>query len=491
MKEIMAHLTTLVDTYYIYGNTKLDNLLKWSNNCYNEANYLFRQRHFKNIRQYKYDLHLYKVGKLKEKPKYGKDYTATELTRLLKKQSLEGQNTLYRDCINIKISNSVVKDVKRNWSNYYKSLSDYKKYPYKYLGKPKFPKYLRKGKRHSTELDTQTIKLKGNYLVYDKADLKVRISPYLQQALDDSQTSNDEWLDQLARRQRIRTYWLKPIIGGVKLCVTYVVSQEKLTKYKGKDVPQRKAGIVVAGDPGVDNLMTLATNNWQVNPLIINGKGIKSVNHFYNKRKAKLQELATKYKQKGVAVHKKDGTTQVVYHTGRAYSRLTQWRNQKILSAIHKATDRIIAYAISCGAERIIIGRNKYWKQRSNIGKKNNQNFAGIPHYRVVQILTYKANRYGIEVVTQPESYTSQTSFLDNEKPCWSNGNSSRKKQGKSPINRRIKRGLFRSNEGYLINADVNGALQIITKNKVFCDRSNSQQIIGCVLHPRKWSPHF
>lgn len=186
MKEIMAHLTTLVDTYYIYGNTKLDNLLKWSNNCYNEANYLFRQRHFKNIRQYKYDLHLYKVGKLKEKPKYGKDYTATELTRLLKKQSLEGQNTLYRDCINIKISNSVVKDVKRNWSNYYKSLSDYKKYPYKYLGKPKFPKYLRKGKRHSTELDTQTIKLKGNYLVYDKADLKVRISPYLQQALDDS-----------------------------------------------------------------------------------------------------------------------------------------------------------------------------------------------------------------------------------------------------------------------------------------------------------------
>lgn len=113
MKEIMAHLATLVDTYYIYGNTKLENLLKWSNNCYNEANYLYRQRHFKNMRQYKYDLHLYKVGKLKEKPKYGKDYTATELTRLLKKQSLEGQNTLYRNCINIKISNSVVKDVRQ------------------------------------------------------------------------------------------------------------------------------------------------------------------------------------------------------------------------------------------------------------------------------------------------------------------------------------------------------------------------------------------
>lgn len=109
----MAHLATLVDTYYIYGNTKLENLLKWSNNCYNEANYLYRQRHFKNMRQYKYDLHLYKVGKLKEKPKYGKDYTATELTRLLKKQSLEGQNTLYRNCINIKISNSVVKDVRQ------------------------------------------------------------------------------------------------------------------------------------------------------------------------------------------------------------------------------------------------------------------------------------------------------------------------------------------------------------------------------------------
>lgn len=231
----------------------------------------------------------------------------------------------------------------------------------------------------------------------------MRISPCLQNALDDTESSEDEWLDQLKREQRIRTYWLKPIVGGVKLCVTYVVSAQKLTEYKGKPVPERKSGIVVAGDPGVDNLMTLVTNNWQVNPSIINGKGIKSVNHFSNKHKAKLQQIAARYKQKGILVHKKDGTSQMIYHTGKSYSKLTQWRNQKILTAIHKATDRIIAYAISCGAERIIIGRNKYWKQGSNIGKRNNQNFVGIPHFRVVQLLTYKANRYGIEVVSQPD----------------------------------------------------------------------------------------
>ena len=155
--------------------------------------------------------------------------------------------------------------------------------------------------------------------------------------------------------------------------------------------------------------------------------------------------------------------------------------------------------AIDCGAEKIVIGRNKYWKQKSNMGKQNNQNFAGIPHYQVVKILTYKAKLYGIEVISQPESYTSQTSFLDKEFPCWKNGNKARAKFGKSPIVRRKQRGLFESNQGYKINADINGALQIARKYnpnlKVYHDRIavpvTSKWLIGCVLHPQKWSPKF
>lgn len=489
LKEVLSHLTILVDTYYIFGNPEIDKLLYWTNDCYNEVNYTVRQRYFKNVRKYKHELHLYRCGKLKKKPAFGKDPADSELTNAIKQQSLNKQNTLYDDCINIKISNSVVRMVKRNWSNYKKAKSDFKKNPYKYTGCPRIPHYLPKGKRHSVELDTQTIKVKGHHIVYDKLKLNVKMSPMLYEAI--TKDSNDEWLNKLDKSRRIRTYWLKPITGGAKLCVSYVVSSQPLTIYKGRSIPARDPNVVVAGDPGVDNLMTLVTNDWNYDPLIINGKGLKSVNHYYNKRKAELQAIATKYRQKGVLIHKHDGIKQWIYHTGKACSRLILWRNDKILVAIHKATDRIIEYAINCGASKIVIGRNKYWKQRSKMGRQNNQNFVGIPHLQVVKMLTYKAKRYGIDVVSQPEAYTSQTSFLDNEKPCWYYGNNSRKERGIHPYNRRKKRGYLELDNGIKINSDVNGALQIMVKNKVFCDRSNPKQIMGVVLHPLKWSPQF
>ena len=121
------------------------------------------------------------------------------------------------------------------------------------------------------------------------------------------------------------------------------------------------------------------------------------------------------------------------------------------------------------------------------MGKKNNQNFIGIPHKIMLDLITYKANLAGITVIKINESYTSQTSALDHEKPCWNNGNKSRKKQGKSPVNRRLKRGLFKANDGTLINADINGALQII--KKAFPNFSLDDGIVGAVLRPVKWNP--
>lgn len=121
------------------------------------------------------------------------------------------------------------------------------------------------------------------------------------------------------------------------------------------------------------------------------------------------------------------------------------------------------------------------------MGKRNNQNFIGILHKIMIDMIQYKANLLGISVIRTNESYTSQTSSLDNEKPCWENGNKSRQKQGKSPINRRIQRGLFKANDGSLINADINGAFQII--RKVFPKVSLANGIAGVVLRPVKWTP--
>lgn len=105
----------------------------------------------------------------------------------------------------------------------------------------------------------------------------------------------------------------------------------------------------------------------------------------------------------------------------------------------------------------------------------------------MLEMVKYKANLAGIRVIYTNESYTSQTSALDNEKPCWNNGNNSRIKQGIHPAYRRIERGLFKSNEGKLINSDINGALQII--RKVFPKVTLTDGIVDAVLRPIKWSP--
>ena len=111
-------------------------------------------------------------------------------------------------------------------------------------------------------------------------------------------------------------------------------------------------------------------------------------------------------------------------------------------------------YAICNDVSVIVIGNNKDWKRDSKMSKLVNQSFVGIPHQKFIDKITYKAEMVGIKVILTEESYTSGTSFLDNELPIKSNYNKSR----------RIKRGLFKSNNGRLINSDVNGSYQIMKK---------------------------
>lgn len=499
-KNLSDHCNVLVDTYYFDHNPAVDQLTHWANDTQNELNYLLRQQYFDNSEQFKRGLRKVRRGKSKQKPKWGKSYTANDLMNLLKEQDANGQNNLIKRCQNKNTLQRLIKQVKGSWSTYYRAKADYNKHPYKYLGKPKIPGYLKKGKRHTVSITNQVLRYKDGYIINPTFNIRIKVSPQLRKAL--TNPTNDPLLAQLPAERIIREYTIVPIAkNGYKLCVTYYVAGKARQSYKGQPVPKRDSKIWIAGDPGIDNLMTLVTNNVNHQPLIINGRGIKSVNQFYNKKKAQLQAKATKYKQKGVLIHKKDGTNQWIYHTGKQVKRVTTWRDRKIHDAIHKATDRILGYALDCGASKIIIGRNKYWKQKSNMNKNSNQNFTGIPHYKVIQMLKYKANLYGIDVISQPESYTSQTSFLDNELPVWRNGNKGRKKAGKSPITRRVHRGLFVTNKGHRINADINGALQIAHKYnhtyniQAFCDTNGKpvsfKRIVRCVSHPVKWSLKF
>jgi putative transposase len=113
-----------------------------------------------------------------------------------------------------------------------------------------------------------------------------------------------------------------------------------------------------------------------------------------------------------------------------------------------------VNHLVSNNVSKIVIGHNKNWKQDINIGKLNNQKFVQIPYNMFIHMVTYKAQLEGIEVIQREESYTSRCSFIDNEEIC----------KHETYKGKRIKRGLFRSYDGRLINADLNGALNILRK---------------------------
>lgn len=143
-------------------------------------------------------------------------------------------------------------------------------------------------------------------------------------------------------------------------------------------------------------------------------------------------------------------------------------------------TKHIIDYVLNNGTNTIVIDNDKGLKRSSNMGKRNNRNFIGIPHQVIVNMLEYKARLVGINVIKTWESYISQISFLEGEKPCKQNGNYACKQKCLSPTKRRVRCGLFKSNNGTLINADMSGALQII--KKVFPKFQLNDGIVDLVL---------
>ena len=188
-------------------------------------------------------------------------------------------------------------------------------------------------------------------------------------------------------------------------------------------------------DLGLNNLGTVGSN--VVKPFIINGKPLKSINQFYNKRVSNLKSKLTNGKK-----------------TSKRIKSLTDKRNNKIKDYLHKASTILVNQLVSNDLNTLIIGNNKGWKQDINIGKRNNQSFVQIPHSTFIKMIEYKCKLVGINVLITEESYTSKCSFLDSEDI----------KKQKEYKGKRIKRGLFKSSEGVLINADVNGSLNILRK---------------------------
>ena len=403
----MDNEATRVEKHIIKSNNKyykiLDEYCFKSKNLYNFANYHIRKTFIDTGEWLKYN----------------------KLDKMLKQKDMDFD---YRNMPTAQSSQQCLKLLDKNWKSFFKSIKDWVKHKDKYNGRPKLPKYLKKNGRNILILTNQNCKLKNNIINFPK-------------------TFNGFTLKTKANNiQQVR---MLPRNKHIVIEVVYKINIKDKIKDNNK---------YVSIDIGLDNLATL-TNNCNIQPVIINGRKMKSINKYYNKELSHYREIAKR-------VNNLDYTNRM--------NRLTIKRNNMISDLIHKASKSIIEYTLSCGANTIIIGNNKNWKRNSSMSKKVNQSFVGIPHQDLIDKITYKAENIGLNVIVTEESYTSGTSFLDNELPIKENY----KKE------RRIFRGLFKTNKGRLINADVNGSLQIM--KKVFSNAFDGYEIEGLGLTPIK-----
>ena len=204
---------------------------------------------------------------------------------------------------------------------------------------------------------------------------------------------------------------------------------------------------VLGIDLGIDNLCTCVTNTGA--SFIIDGRKLKSINQYYNKINAKLQSIKDKQKIERTTLRQK---------------RITRKRNNRINDYLSKAARTIVNYCLNNDIGKLVLGYNEDFQRNSNIGSMNNQNFVNIPYGKLRDKLIYLCKLYGIEFKLQEESYTSKASFFDGDEiPIYDKENL----QEYIFSGKRIKRGLYQTSTGKLINADCNGALNILRKSKV------------------------
>ena len=199
-------------------------------------------------------------------------------------------------------------------------------------------------------------------------------------------------------------------------------------------------------DIGINNLCTITSNDGKICN-IINGRPLKSINQFYNKSLARIKSMNNKKNIK----------------TSKRIKRLNFKRQCKIDDYLHKASRKVVEIMSRNKIKYCFIGHNDGWKQECNIGKTNTQNFVQIPHNRLYNLIQYKAEAEGIQVILQEESYTSKASYLDKDAIPTYNPEEENKKYSFS--GKRIHRGLYNSADGTLLNADVNGAANIYRKH--------------------------
>ena len=364
-----------------------------SKNIYNRSLYLIKE----DLKENKYDV----------------------LNKLFNYMKVEG---CFKE-LPMKVSTATTIQIQKIYKSFFKSMIDYSKIPSKYKGKPEQPKYLNKENgRFIISYNYQAISKK----IFNKAS-KIKLSG-----------TNIEFTTKLKDFESIDCVRIIPRLDQYIIEVCYTFNEKQQVR------DNKRYGSI---DLGVSNLVTFTSNIKGFQPLIFNGKPLKSINQYYNKKMALMKSTLE-------LINKK--------RSSRKLRSLTNKRNNKVDNYLHKASKEIVKTLVSNNISKLVIGKNDGWKFEAKMSKKSNQNFIQIPHSRFIQMLEYKCEKEGIRVIIQEESYTSKASFLNLDViPIYDKNT----KNNYIFSGYRKSRGLYKiSKSNQTINADINGSYNILRK---------------------------
>ena len=324
------------------------------------------------------------------------------------------------------VSQQTMKVVDRTFQSFFALIEKARRGEYRFQD-IKLPKYRAKGSLFNLILQSNAISIKDGYLavplsnafmsIYGREKIKIKVPEHVPV-------------------QKIKEVRIIPILNGKELKIQYVYEIEPEPMNLNQDE-------TLAIDVGLENLATCISTVGT--SFIMNGRAIKSINRLWNKRRAELQSRLPQGQ-----------------HTSNLIRRLTLKRNNRVNDCIKKTARYIVNHCIEHNIGTIVCGYNLDFKRGINFGKKTNQNFTQISFGNLREQLESLCTRYGMKYVEQEESYTSKASFLDLDFLPVYNADNPKKYEFSG---RRIKRGLYQVSDGRTVNADVNGAANILRKS--------------------------
>lgn len=334
------------------------------------------------------------------------------------------EGTINYKLLKAQVSQQCLRSLDKNITSYVKSIKDYSKNKNKYKGCPKFPKY----KKEINQLiyTNQCCSIKNDGYLYLDKQTKIRIPQF------------NKYKDRLSNFQQVRVI---PKLNNIFTIEMIYIDNEKNNN-------ELNSNLYSSIDLGINNIATMILPDEK--PILYNGKQLKAKNQYFNKKISNLKSKLSNNKK-----------------TSKQIQELYLKRDNQLSDIFHKLSRMIVNRLIENKIGNIVVGYNKGWKDSINIGKRNNQTFVNISYEKLLSFLQYKCEMCGIKLIINEESYTSKCDGLALEEIG----------KHETYLGKRVKRGLFQSSIGKLINADVNGSLNIL--RKVVGDSEITSKIIN------------